>query len=83
MFLTANIITEAKYSSMMAMKSDSPTYQEPVINGIARAVSSSTAQIPQTVNVIHVSSNNRLPPRAGHLTTENGGVKPKMENTEM
>lgn len=42
-----------------------------------------TAQMPQTVNVIHVSSNNHLPPTAAQPITENGCVKTKMENTEM
>ena len=79
--LTFNIVTEAKYS--LAMKPGSPSHQEPVINGIARAVPSSSAQIPQTVNAIRVSSKNHLTPRAGHPITENGGVNPKMENTEM
>lgn len=52
------VVTEAKYSSMLDMKSDSPGYQELAINGIARFVPSGSVQVPQTVaaQMPHTSS---------------------------
>ncbi|ONK69057.1 uncharacterized protein A4U43_C05F18840 [Asparagus officinalis] len=66
-------VKEAKYTST--------SYQEPDINGIARTMPPNSAQVPQTVNPIHVSSNNNLPPKAGLPVTDGGGLKPKLENT--
>ncbi|KAJ6830715.1 protein tesmin/TSO1-like CXC 5 isoform X1 [Iris pallida] len=72
---------EAKFSSMMAMNSESPNIQEPIVNGIGRPSVPSAVQVPQAVNAVPASTNNHCPPKPVHHKIENGDTKSKVENT--
>ncbi|KAJ6823374.1 protein tesmin/TSO1-like CXC 5 isoform X1 [Iris pallida] len=75
---------ESKFSSMMAMNSESPNIQEPFVNGIGRSSVLSAvlvSQAPEAVNAVPAASNNHCPPKPVQHKIENGDIKSKVENT--
>ncbi|KAJ0989248.1 hypothetical protein J5N97_007604 [Dioscorea zingiberensis] len=78
--VTCGKMKEEKYA-MMASKPETSSY--PGISTIARAPITSTEEVaPGSSNAIP-TFNNFLPPKVGRPMTENGNIKPKIENSEL